>query len=246
MSDIIKTEAVVLSKMNYGDTSVILTLFSESEGKISAIVKGGRNPKSKMGKILEPLNHIQIILYKKNTRELQIISNVDLISHFPKIKDNLDSTKYSFAIIELIKNLTVENETNEKIFKGLVKILGLMEEKKEESAVLFGRFFLFFISELGYDLTVDKCGICGKQIISNGTLGFDLNIGFVCHDCYKSHSGLEIISEELFAYLDCLKLNKKNYKFTFEINNKLIDLLVRYLNFHISDFKGIQSLKMYE
>lgn len=246
MSEILKTEAIVLSKMNYGDTSIILTLFTESEGKLSAIVKGGRNPKSKMGKVIEPLNHIQIIFYKKSSRELQIISSADLISHFPKIKDDLESTKYSFAIIELVKNLTVENESNNKLFKGLAKILNLIEENNENPEILFGRFFLFFLSELGYDLGIDKCGICGRQNTSNGTLGFDLDLGFVCSDCFKSHSGLETITAELFNYLFCLKFNKKVDKFNIDLNKKLLDLLERYLNFHLSDFKGIQSLKIYE
>ena len=246
MSDIIKTEAVVLSKMNYGDTSTILTLFTESEGKLSAIVKGGRNPKSKMGKVIEPLNHLQIIFYKKPSRELQIISNAEIISHFPKIKDDLESTKYSFAVIELVKNLTVEDEANNKLFKGLIKILSLIDEKNENPAVLFGRFFLFFLSELGYDLAIDKCGICGKQNTSNGSLGFDIDLGFVCSDCYKSHSGLETISAELFNYLSCLKFNKKVDIHNMDLNKKLINLLEQYLKFHISDFKGIQSLRIFE
>ncbi len=107
MSDIIKTEAVVLSKINYGDTSSIVSLYTESDGKLSAIVKGGRGPKSKIGKIIDPLNHLQVIIYKKTTRDVQILSDANLISHFVNIKEDLDATKYSFAIIELVKNLTV-------------------------------------------------------------------------------------------------------------------------------------------
>ncbi len=87
MSEIIKTEAVVLSKLNYGDSSLIVTLFTKEYGKLSAIIKGARNPKSKMGLVIDPLNHLQIILYKKDTRELQIISSAEILTYFPKIKD---------------------------------------------------------------------------------------------------------------------------------------------------------------
>ena len=47
MSEILKTEAVVLSKMNYSDTSIIASLFTEESGKISAIIKGARTAKSR-------------------------------------------------------------------------------------------------------------------------------------------------------------------------------------------------------
>ena len=245
MSNIVKTEAVVLSKLDYGDTSSIATLFTESEGKISAIIKGGRSPKSKLGKVVDPLNHLLIIIYKKNTREVQILSSADLISHFAKIKNDLNSLRHSLAILELVRNYTLEDDSNSRLFKGLIRILDYMEDAKENPEILYGRFLLFFIAELGYDLSIDKCGICGKQNKPDGTLGFDLEIGFVCSDCLKSHSGLEYIVAELFNYLICLKNNKKVNEFSIDMNNKFNTLINKYLKHHLPDFKEIQSLKIF-
>lgn len=246
MSDIIKTEAVVLSKLNYGDTSSIVTLYTESDGKLSAIIKGGRGPKSKSGKIIDPLNHLQIIFYKKNTRDVQILSDANLISHFVNIKEDLNATRFSFAIIELVRNLTAEHEANAKLFKGLIKILIMINDRKEASAFLYGRFLLFFLSELGYELSIDKCAICSKDIIAKNTLGFDFNSGFVCSDCFESHSGLETVSAELFELIFCLKTNRLAEKFSVDLIDKFNLLLDRYLKFHISDFKGIQSLQIFK
>ena len=246
MSDIIKTEAVVLSKLNYGDTSSIVTLYTESDGKLSAIIKGGRGPKSKSGKIIDPLNHLQIIFYKKNSRDVQILSDANLISHFINIKEDLDSTRFSFAILELVKNLTVEHEANAKLFKGLIKILNMINDKKESSAFLYGRFLLFFLSELGYELSIDKCSICGNGVVAKKSLGFDHNAGFVCSDCFESHSGLENVSAELFELIFCLKTNRLTEKFSVDLMDRFNLLLERYLKFHVSDFKGIQSLQIFK
>jgi len=246
MSDIIKTEAVVLSKLNYGDTSSIVTLYTESDGKLSAIIKGGRGPKSKSGKIIDPLNHLQVIIYKKTTRDIQILSDANLISHFVNIKEDLDATKYSFAIIELVKNLTVENEVNPKLFKGLIKILNMINDKIEAPEFLFGRFLLFFLSELGYELSIDKCAVCGNNVIVNKCLGFDFNTGFVCSDCFESHSGLERVSMELYQLIFCLKTNRKSEIINADLMDKFNLLIERYLKFHVSDFKGIQSLQVYK
>jgi DNA repair protein RecO (recombination protein O) len=246
MSDLVKTEAVVLSKINYGDTSSIVTFYTESEGKLSVIAKGSRSPKSKIGKILDPINDLQIIIYKKNTRDLQILSNADLINHFTKIKDDIDTTKYAFAIIELIKNLTAEDEVNTKLFKGLVKILNLLESKNEHPSILFSRFFLFFLSELGYDLTIDKCGICAKQIKTKSVIGFDKELGFICNNCFRSHIGLEMISTELFNYVICLKTNKNISEAKIQLIEKLNYLLESYLKIHIPDFRGIQAFQIYK
>ena len=246
MSDIIKTEAVVLSKLNYGDTSSIVSLYTESDGKLSAIIKGGRGPKSKNGKIIDPLNHLEVIIYKKASRDIQILSDVNLISHFVNIKEELDATKYGFAIIELVKYLTADHEANTKLFKGLIKILNMINDKKEHPAFLYGRFLLFFLSELGYELSINKCTICGNDVVANKSLGFDFNTGFVCADCFVSHSGLENVSAELFDLIFCLKTNRLAEKFNVDLIDKFNLLMERYLKFHVSDFKGIQSLQIYK
>lgn len=246
MSDIIKTEAVVLSKLNYGDTSSIVSLYTETDGKISAMIKGGRSPKSKIGKIIDPLNHLQVIIYKKNTRDVQILSDANLVSHFVNLKEDLEATKYSFAIIELVKNLAAEHEANQKLFKGLIKILNMINDKKENPAFLFGRFLLFFLSELGYELSIDKCTICGNDLTANKSLGIDFNTGLICSNCFESHSGLETISAELFELIFCLKTNRLAEKFNANLMDKFNLLMERYLKFHISDFKGIQSFQIYK
>lgn len=246
MSDIIKTEAVVLSKLNYGDTSSIVSLYTESDGKLSAIIKGGRGPKSKNGKIIDPLNHLQVIIYKKASRDIQILSDANTISHFVNIKEELDATKYGFAIIELVKNLTADHEANTKLFRGLIKILNMINDKKEHPAFLYGRFLLFFLSELGYELSINKCTICGNDVVANKSLGFDFNTGFVCADCFVSHSGLENVSAELFDLIFCLKTNRLAEKFNVDLIDKFNLLMERYLKYHVSDFKGIQSLQIYK
>src|SRR5512135_3314151 len=99
MSEILKTEAVVLSKLKYGDTSLIASLYTKDYGKLSGIIKGGRNPKSKMGSVVNPLNHLEMVLYKKDTRDIQLISSVSIIAYYQGINDNFDKLKYGLSIL---------------------------------------------------------------------------------------------------------------------------------------------------
>lgn len=245
MSEILKTEAVVLSKMNYGDTSLIATLFTEEAGKLSAIIKGGRNPKSKLSNLVDPLNHLQVILYRKETRDLQLISDADIISHFPGIKENLETLKYSFAVVELVKNLSPENETNKKLFNGLVRILTLFNSSNEHPGIIFGRFFLFYISEIGYRLILDKCSVCNNSVLPNTMTGYNYENGLICENCRKQGIINYEISPELFNYFLCLKHNKSVDKAGELLIKNSLNFFEAYLKYHIADFKGIQSLKSF-
>jgi len=246
MSEIIKTEAVVLSKIDYRDSSNIAALFTKDFGKLSVIIKGGRNPKSKMGMIVDPLNYLQTIIYKKDTRDLQLLSGADIISYFRGIKDDFDKLKYSYAVVELIKNLTVEHEVNHKLFKGIIRILDLIDESNESPAILFSRFFIFFLSELGYELQLEKCSSCGRTTLENKDLSYKFEIGILCGDCGRNSIGNYPLDTELFKYLFCLKANKNPGKVETEILNKAISFLEKYLKFHISGFNGIQSFQIFK
>jgi DNA repair protein RecO (recombination protein O) len=217
MSKIIKTEAVVLSKLNYGDSSSIVTLFTKEYGKLSAMLKGGRNPKSKLSLIVDPINYLEVIFYNNPSRDLQILTSADIKAHFPKIKDDLDKLKYAHSVIELVKNLSVEHEVNKKLFSGIIRILELMGEGKENPAVSFGRFFLFFLKELGYEF----------QLKTNYLENITMN-------------------PELFHYFNCLKKNESPGVVNPAIINGAVTFLENYLKYHVSDFKGLQSLQMFK
>ncbi len=77
-----KTQAVVLKTQRLGETSKILTLYSQKFGKIKVVAKGARGLKSRFYGTLEPLNHISIVYYFKETRELQLLSQADICVKF--------------------------------------------------------------------------------------------------------------------------------------------------------------------
>ena len=245
MSEIIKTEAIVLSKINFGDTSSIVTLFTKNQGKLSTIIKGGRSPKSKIGYIADPLNHLQIILYKKDTRDVQILSSADIISHYSRIKENLEKLKYSYGILELIKKLIPEHETNIRLFNGLIKIFHLIENSGEHPKILFGRFFMFFLTELGYEVQIQKCASCGKSNIANMDLSYNFELGILCENCRKNYLESFQVYSELFNYLRCLKHNKKVINVNEMTYDKAIVFMQSYLKYHIADFNGIKSFKFF-
>jgi DNA repair protein RecO (recombination protein O) len=246
MSVIIKTEAVVLSKINYGDSSSIASLFTRDYGKMSVIIKGGRNPKSKLGLIIDPLNHLQLVIYKKESRDIQLISGADLITFYPRIKENLERLKYAYAIIELIKKLTYENEHNYRLFNGILKILSLLETSEEEPKIIFSRFFLFFLTELGYEIILDKCFICRTSLIGSKNLSYNFELGILCENCSGKYVENYSINSELFHYLFCLKNNLNQVTGTSsETKDKALKFLEKYLKIHIPDFKGIQTFQLF-
>jgi len=244
MANLLRTEAIVLRKLDYGDTSKIATLYTEEKGKLPVIVKGGRTSKSKLGLIIDPLNIVQLVLHNKETREIQLVTQADLVLSPTVIRNDLDRIKYSSAVAELVFSLVPEHEPNARIYKGLKKIFTLLNDSNEHPKVLFVRFFLFFIKEIGYELELEKCSDCGKELTGEQMLYYSFHKGILCGDCRENHVIFFEFTQELFQNLLCLS-SKRNGVNDLKGLDRIIFFLEKFVSFHVEEFKGIKSLYTY-
>ncbi len=244
MSEINKTEAVVLSKIDFGDTSNIISIFTKDFGKISAIIKGVKKNRNGKGGIIDPPNYLQIIFYNKSSRDVQLITGAEIVAHYPKIKQDLEKLKFSYAVLELLKKIMPEHEPNHKIFRGTVRVMELLEKGEEASAQIFGRFYMFFLKESGYEIQIDKCSSCGKVIKSSDNLSYNFESGILCGDCGQGYPQSFVISMELFNYLKSLKTNQKINNPGKNVTDLSLLFMEKFTKYHIPGFQGIQTFQI--
>lgn len=243
MSEIVKTQAIVLRKIDFGDTSRIAQFYTEDFGKLSAIIKGARSPKSKIGALVDTMNLLQLVLYKKETREVQLVSQIDLVKHYSGIRDNYGKYISASAIIELLSNLTLENEHSKKLFNGTVRILTLLDSSNDNPKILLAKYFLFFLKEAGYEFQLRHCNVCHNEIDANRPVSINFEVGLMCDECRKDHLTNYDFSEELLNLLLCLNTKQNDILCKEENLNAIINMLEKYLSYHIHEFKGLKSLK---
>jgi DNA repair protein RecO (recombination protein O) len=194
--------------------------------------------------VVNPVNHLEIVIYKKDTRELQLISGASIISHFPGIKDDFDKLQFALAILELLKKLTPEHESNHRLFAGTIRILSLLDSSYEQPLVLFGRYYLFFLTESGYEPQFENCASCGRSNLKGENLAYNYDLGIFCESCSRDNLSNATVKMELFKYLLCLKHNKPADKISKSTKENAISFFERFTKHHIPDFKGLQSLQL--
>jgi len=246
MSEILKAEGIVLKRLDHGDSSRIISLFTKEYGKFSGVVKGAKSPKSKIGAILDTINQVSIVFYNKEHRDIQLITQAELLNHFSRAKSNFESLTYSSAVVELVEKLLLEHEKNDRLYRGTVKILELLNTDKDQTSYNFAKYMLFFIEEAGYQLPLNECISCKDELKSVSKVYLNYNAGFYCEKCGLTHNYFEEISKELFNLIFCL--NSKNCEIE-NLNPKLINRAIkvfeRFLMFHNPDFKGLKTLRLF-
>lgn len=255
MSQIVKTEAVVLKSMKYGETSKIVTFYTKQFGKLTGIVKGARKAQNKFGASLDSMAYVLLVMYKKETGGLNLISQCDLMKSFRNISSDLDKLAEGLKVIELVYRVAHDEEQNLPLFKLIVGTLSVLD-KADKNFPSIGFAFEIKLGEiLGYSFNFSTCSKCGRNNFrkteQTGSLLFDFSRGAaLCSDCQNYIIHPVKISSDNLAILNRLgttaeisaasniEINPQNKT---EIGNFLFD----YLRYHISELKDLKSDKIF-
>ena len=239
-----KTEAIVLRTRRLGETSKILTLYSRKSGKLKVVAKGSRGLKSRFFGTLEPLNHISIVYYFKTTRELQLLSQADIIHGFIGIKEDLE--KYSLATFccELIDRTQLE-QPNFYLFQVLVQMLQGMEKSKDNRLSVFFWFILKFLHISGFKPHFEFCKICRKSDCQDSVRFSLLDGSYICSDCkITSPMSLTLPSAAVKYLLELQKVPVNEVNAINIISPESCEtVLFSFLQYHVEEARYLKSLK---
>jgi len=186
---IVKTEAIVLKRMNYGDTSRIVTLLTRDYGRISIIAKGARTPRSRFGPVLDTLNHLQVVIYKKEGRDLHLLSQCDLLTRFPRLTSDLHVLGCAMSVLDLVSAASPYDEESGVLFRTALESLTAMDSGPDPYPVL-AYFQTRLLSILGFQPDFFYCPGCKAEVDGSGTkIGvFRLTAhGIHCQRCNPVH-----------------------------------------------------------
>jgi len=245
---ILKTEAVVLRGWKLGETSKILNLYTRDFGKLKVVAKGGRGPKSKFKGCLEPLTHIRVVYYDKRTRDLQLLSQADLVDPHFRIIGDMKRTTLGLAAAELVDKAVAGEEPFPQVFDSLTSMLRGVDRG---GGFLEGYLWFFeshFIDLMGYKPTWDACLECGGSLGAEGGFFQPQSGGLLCSHCGGAAGGL-VVEGETLEILYWLQRNE--LKDVGNLNpspvqraeiRKMFDL---YFKTHIDHMKSLKSLKLF-
>jgi DNA repair protein RecO (recombination protein O) len=260
---LIKTEAIVLKSMKYRDTSKIVTFYSQEYGKLKGIAKGARTAKNKFGSSLEPMSRSMLVIYKKEHRDLHLISQCDAIDSFKNLTEDLDRMTTALSVIELMNQVTHEEERNPALFALLVETLSALNSSSKNYSSYLHAFRLRLASLFGYAPNFEVCSECGNSlIIGNGEKQFAFQVArgaVFCNRCCMpndsfmsmgnesvafvsiSAQGLQIVRRLLNAQMTSLG----NLEFDIQVGNQIDELLRLYLRYHFEGLKPLKSTELF-
>ena len=199
-----KSLAIVLRVTEYSETSCIVNLLTREFGRIGAIAKGARRPKSPFSAAIDVLAVCQIVFINKPSA-LSILTEAKLERRFRAGETDLKRLYAGYYVIELIRTLTNEGDRSPELFDLTHKILIQLDEGVFSENELNHRLLLFELSLLdllGQLPMLTRCVSCGREKTMLSEVNFGLNAGGVlCQTCRRGKPNVVQVSSAGFQSL---------------------------------------------
>jgi DNA repair protein RecO (recombination protein O) len=180
----LKTEAVVLRSMRYGEADRILHLYTPERGRLSAIAKGVRRAKSRFGGRLEPCFRLNMVLHEGRS-DLLTVTAAETVAGHPRLREHGAALDGAARACDAVGRMFADGEPHRGVFNLLCNQLALLDAHPERATR--GNALAFRLKLLlaaGFAPQLSSCAGCGEAehlVGFSGAAG-----GVVCSACEAS------------------------------------------------------------
>ena len=192
----LKTEAIVLRSIRYGEADRILHLYTPEYGRLGAIAKGARRARSRFGARLEPFFQIGVVLHE-GRGDLYTVTAVDTIDARAGLRESAEALDSAARACDAVSRLFETDEPHPEVFALLANELTLLASgpaaARAENALAFR---LKLLLAAGIVPQLGSCVSCGER---EHLTGFSAAAGgVVCSSCESASFPL---GEEAYEFM---------------------------------------------
>ncbi len=175
-----KTEAIVLRSIRFGEADRVLHLYTATRGRVGAIAKGSRRPRSRFGGRLEPFFRLDLILHE-GRGELATVTSASTVEGHPRLRASGPGLMAAARACDAVLRLLDSAEANDPAYNLLCRYLALLDREQGAGESVALAFRLKLALAAGFAPELASCARCGE---SDDLVGFSGDAGgVVCAAC---------------------------------------------------------------
>ena len=226
-------DAVVLRQRNLGEADRILVLYTQQRGKLSAVAKGIRRPRSRLAGSLQLFSHASLQLAAG--RSLEVITQAKAVNLHYRLRQEVERYAHASYVAELLDALVDDGQPDEYLFNVLTETLQGMDVGGDP-ATLTRAFEIKQLSRLGYGPELDTCTACGGPLAPNAQ-GFSVvQGGVVCAKCARSQGAVPLSKGAHRAMKDLRAIDMRQLatrQLSPAIKGELVQVLRGFVDYHL-------------
>ncbi len=231
-----KTDAIILSQRQFGETDKLITVFTKEHGKKTIIAKGILKSTSPLIYHLDNMNLTRLVMSKG--KNLDLVTQASVIESFEQIRNSYELMVQGLYILELIDKFSIDNNADAKLYDSIIATFSRMNNN--EPLLLNVRLFeLNLLQSSGLMPEFNQCIECSVPVSSEQTFINVNSGGVLCLNCKELHSNNILLSVPTIKVLRAMLFENykqiKNIKISNEIHEELSNILIQFIDFHLQE-----------
>ncbi len=223
---LLKVKGIVIKEIPYKDNDKIITILTDTLGKISCLAKGAKKTNSPILANCQYLVYSEFVLYKGSN--FYHVNSASVINLFYNLRIDFDKLQIAFELTKILQTVTDENEDTSKVLKLFLNTIYVIENLDKNQKLVVSAFKIKLFSLLGFAPRIDKCSICmnslkeDKEMLKNNGIYYDyVNNTFCCFNCVKNRDKRRYIniSESTIIAIKYVVLSEISKVFSFELKD---------------------------
>jgi DNA repair protein RecO (recombination protein O) len=178
------TEALLLRRVDYGDSDLVLTLFTQSLGRISALARSARRSRKRFGGVLEPLHTLSMRLDETAGASLFTLKEARLVVVRNFLASDLARMEAAGRALAWVRKTAPVHTPEPDAWRVLSALLDELDRPETSARLALGAAGLRLLSGFGWGLDLGRCVSCGKLCPDGRSAAVDvLRGGVVCRAC---------------------------------------------------------------
>ncbi len=199
-----QTTAIVLRTVEFSETSLVVTLLTRDFGQVAALAKGARRPKSSFEGSLDLLAVCRVVLIRKSSDALDLLTEAKLMRRFRGAEKSLERLYAGYYIAEMLRLLTDNHDPHPGLYDLAIAALSQIDGRGNAALAVLG-FDAGMLRLLGHAPSTRTCADCGTAVAAAKRLWFaPLAGGVVCEACRTRQQSLMSASREVIDHLERL------------------------------------------
>jgi len=233
-----KSEAIILRTKDFGESDLLVTLFSSLYGNLKGVAKGARRSSKRFVNSLNIFSLVNLEFRERRSGDLVWLDSCELIDGFPGIRSDYNLLLRASYMVEMTEILFPLNVPSSEMFRLLRFALNSISSKRdiEETMIMFQ---VQAMKIGGFGINISKCGLCGRPYTGEGRALFHPASGsIVCLACERESAlspGMEPNTVRVLAHLQSPDLSLSN---TLQSDRDVLGELNRVLMAHIEHRLG--------
>ena len=175
----------MLRRTEHGDSDLVLSLFSESLGRISALGRGARRSRKRFGGALEPFHTLLLEVDEPAGGELFLLREASIATLRPTLTGDLSRMDAAGRALSWVRVAAPPRTEEPAVWTTLERLLERLDEPSTTSPrLVLAEEGLRLLSAFGWGLELSRCVRCGKECEPGRTAMVDPERGgLVCRAC---------------------------------------------------------------